>query len=205
MILAVDTSGAVAVVALVTATGELRFGATGSTPRAHAEELAVLVRQALHHADPQAVVAGRGPGSFTGLRVGLVFGQVFAWARGLPVRGVGSLDVVARQYELDDGWVVMDARRSEVYLGRYRGGHPHDEPTVVTRAEARRVIGADSAVGDVALLADPDRRAVGDTRITPTALGLCAVAAAGGSTSLQPDYLRRPDVTWSPVHQGGGR
>ena len=201
MILAVDASGVVAVVALATTAGDLHFGATGANPRAHAEELAPLVRQALARGTPQRVVAGRGPGSFTGLRVGLVFAQVFGWARGLPVSGVSSLDVVARQYALVDGWVVLDARRREVYLGRYRSGRPDAAPRVVTRDEARAAIGTETAVGDVALLTDTDRRAVGTTRLTPASLAQCA-AATRGRGSLQPDYLRRPDITWSPAKQG---
>lgn len=202
MILALDTSGDRAVVALTDDTGARRFAGVGSRPRAHAEELAPLVAQALAVGPATAVVAGRGPGSFTGLRVGLAFAGVFGWARGIPVRGVCSLDPVAVATGLADGWVVLDARRGELFAAPYRAGVRAEPPVVLPRAEAAGLIGAQRAVGDTELLTSDDRRMRGTTVIDPDALATSAarVLAAGADGSLQPDYLRRPDVTWSAAH-----
>ena len=202
MILALDTSGDRAVVALTDDTGARRFAGVGSRPRAHAEELAPLVAQALAVGPATAVVAGRGPGSFTGLRVGLAFAGVFGWARGIPVRGVCSLDPVAVATGLADGWVVLDARRGELFAAPYRAGVRAEPPVVLPRAEAAGLIGAQRAVGDTELLTSDDRRMRGTTVIDPDALATSAarVLAAGADGSLQPDYLRRPDVTWSSAH-----
>lgn len=202
MILALDTSGDRAVVALTDDTGATRFAGVGSRPRAHAEELAPLVGQALAVGPATAVVAGRGPGSFTGLRVGLAFAGVFGWARGIPVKGVCSLDPVAVATGLADGWVVLDARRGELFAAPYRAGVRAEPPVVLPRAEAAGLIGAQRAVGDTELLTSDDRRMRGTTVIDPDALATSAarVLAAGADGSLQPDYLRRPDVTWSAAH-----
>ncbi len=202
MILALDTSGDRAVVALTDDTGATRFAGVGSRPRAHAEELAPLVAQALAVGPATAVVAGRGPGSFTGLRVGLAFAGVFGWARGIPVSGVCSLDPVAVATGLADGWVVLDARRGELFAAPYRAGVRAEPPVVLPRAEAAGLIGAQRAVGDTELLTSDDRRMRGTTVIDPDALATSAarVLATGADGSLQPDYLRRPDVTWSAAH-----
>lgn len=201
MILALDTSGDRAVVALTDDTGATRFAGVGSRPRAHAEELAPLVAQALAVGPATAVVAGRGPGSFTGLRVGLAFAGVFGWARGIPVKGVCSLDPVAVATGLADGWVVLDARRGELFAAPYRAGVRAEPPVVLPRAEAVGLIGAQRAVGDTELLTSDDRRMRGTTVIDPDALATSAARVlAGADGSLQPDYLRRPDVTWSSAH-----
>ena len=83
VILALDTSGDQAVVALTDDTGARRFAGVGSQPR-HAELAPRCWRWQVGPAT--AVVASPGSGSFTGLRVGLAFAGVFGWARGIPVR-----------------------------------------------------------------------------------------------------------------------
>lgn len=199
MILAIDTSGSLAVVAAATNDGQIRFGGTGGRPRSHAEEIGVLVARALACGEVERVVVGRGPGSFTGLRVGLAFAQVWAWARGVPVTGVCSLDVVAAQADLADGWVVMDARRRELFAARYGDGRRIGPPLVRPRRDVAGLVSGSRVVGDIALLTSDDRREFGLTTLNPAALGAVAARAViddpGGS--IQPEYLRRPDVTVS--------
>lgn len=201
MILAIDTSGSVAVVAAVTQDGQVRFAGTGARPRNHAEEIGVLVARALACGGVERVVVGRGPGSFTGLRVGLAFGQVWAWARGVPITGLCSLDVVAAQAGLVDGWVVMDARRRELFAARYRGGRRIGAPLVRPRPDVADLVSGSRVVGDINLLTSRDRREFGITMLDPAALGTVAARAAidDPDASIQPDYLRRPDVTVSAV------
>jgi hypothetical protein len=64
------------------------------------------------------------------------------------------------------------------------------------------LVGAARVVGDTDLLTTEERRVRGTTMIDPAALALSAVRsrASGVDGSLQPDYLRRPDVTWSAAH-----
>lgn len=216
MILAIDTSGSVCAVAAAKSTlaepatasdqpTEVLFARAGTRPRAHAEELAPLVNEAMTCGQVQQVVVGRGPGSFTGLRVGLATAQVLGWALAVPVVGVCTLDVVACQSELADGWVVMDARRGELFHQRYAAGNAVGLPDVAPRADVRRLVGTDRVAGDVALLESVHPRDFGVTRIDPTALAQVAVAAVGRGLIEPPTplYLRRPDVTMTATNVPG--
>lgn len=78
-------------------------------------------------ADVGAVVVGRGPGSFTGVRIGVAAAKGVAHGLGAPLFGVGTLDAVAQRFSAQNGLVGIlgDAMRGEVYpaLFRVRGGH----------------------------------------------------------------------------------
>ncbi len=71
--------------------------------------------------DLSGVAVDRGPGLFTGLRVGLATARAIASARGIPVAGVNSLEVLAHPYRRRTGLVapVVDARRGEVFWALY--------------------------------------------------------------------------------------
>ncbi|WP_323100786.1 tRNA (adenosine(37)-N6)-threonylcarbamoyltransferase complex dimerization subunit type 1 TsaB [Intrasporangium sp. YIM S08009] len=127
LLLAIDTSTTAITVALHDGSSVLAR-ATTLDARAHAEYLAPGIRSALAEAgaepaDVTDVVVGIGPGPFTGLRVGIVTGRTFAFALGLPVRGLTSLDALAHEAWLGgrrgDLLVATDARRKEVYAARY--------------------------------------------------------------------------------------
>jgi len=67
-----------------------------------------------------AVVFGSGPGSFTGLRIACGVAQGLAFARGLPVLGIGTLEALAEQSGAERVVACLDARMSEVYHAAYR-------------------------------------------------------------------------------------
>ena len=69
---------------------------------------------------PERIVVGTGPATFTGLRVGLVTARTLAYAWGIPVDGVCSLDALGAEYGTCT--VVTDARRREVYWATYVDG-----------------------------------------------------------------------------------
>ena len=81
------------------------------------------------------VIVGMGPGPFTGLRTGIVFAQSFAFARGLPILGVCSLDAIAYGIDLPEFIVATDARRKELYWARYVDGKRIGEPLVTAPSE----------------------------------------------------------------------
>ena len=168
-VLAIDTSTTRTLVAIIDGDTVLFSGyKDGAT--AHGPSLPALVQEGLAVSDVDEVVAGMGPGPFTGLRVGIAFAQSFALARQIPVRGVCSLDAIAAQVNEPDFIVTVDARRKEVYWARYTNGVRVSEPAVNFPAD---VTGA-SIHADLF----PDMQAL--------------VKLPGDLT--EPMYLRRPDA-----------
>jgi tRNA threonylcarbamoyl adenosine modification protein YeaZ len=207
LILALDTATeAVGAAVVDTATDAVRGSAGFLGPAAHGEQLAPLVAQALELGgvrprDLAAIGVGRGPGPFTGLRVGLVHAAVMGWSLGIPVQGVCTLDVLAAQARgagiQGPFLVATDARRREVYWARYdAAGIRVDGPHVGAAADIpdRRVpaVGAGAAryAGEL-----PGHRAP----LHPDPATLARIAArlvlAGVPADVTPMYLRRPDAT----------
>lgn len=129
-ILAIDTATAAVSVAVHggPSEGGVLARRSGEPSPKHAELLAPLVAEALAEAgrtprDLTAIAVGVGPGPFTGLRVGLVTARMMGHALGVAVHGVCSLDVLAagavRLGLTGEFLVATDARRREVYWGRY--------------------------------------------------------------------------------------
>lgn len=129
-ILAVDTATSSLSVAVMDA-GSLCTEITRSTGETHARHLMVLVDTALNLSgvsagDLDGFAVTVGPGTFTGLRIGLSSIQGMATATSKPVAGISSLDVLAAQAApgcQETGSLVcalLDARRQEVYGGLYR-------------------------------------------------------------------------------------
>ncbi|OUM40003.1 tRNA (adenosine(37)-N6)-threonylcarbamoyltransferase complex dimerization subunit type 1 TsaB [Arthrobacter sedimenti] len=130
LLLALDTSAAATVALLRDDDIVARFGSADT--RSHAEVLAPAVQRILADAgvagaDLDAVVAGVGPGPFTGLRAGLVTARTLAFVWGVPLHGVMSLDALAFDAAASgtlpagsDFLVGTDARRGEVYWAAYR-------------------------------------------------------------------------------------
>ena len=128
-VLAIDTSTSRSCVAIIESASVLYSGfRDGAT--AHGPSLPALVQEALSVSEVDEVVVGMGPGPFTGLRVGIAFAHSFALARGIPVRGVCSLDAIAAQIQESDFIITVDARRKEVYWARYTNGVRVGEPAV---------------------------------------------------------------------------
>ncbi|MBU3715942.1 MAG: tRNA (adenosine(37)-N6)-threonylcarbamoyltransferase complex dimerization subunit type 1 TsaB [Candidatus Nanopelagicaceae bacterium] len=95
----------------------------------HAEALPKLVAEALKIEEKiDQVVIGMGPGPFTGLRVGIVFGQTFATARNISWVGVCSLDGI--DIDSQSYIVATDARRKEIYWAHYQDGERVEGPFV---------------------------------------------------------------------------
>ena len=166
----------------------------------HGEMLAPGIARVLADAgvsvtDLTGIAVGVGPGPFTGLRVGLVTARTLAYARGLPVHGVCSLDVLAAEAMdagVDDVVVATDARRKEVYVATYAGGRRVSGPEVLKPVDAateRPVVGRGAV-----LYPEHFPNAVGPEH--PSAAALCAVVTERRFEILDPEplYLRRPDA-----------
>jgi tRNA threonylcarbamoyl adenosine modification protein YeaZ len=163
-----------------------------------------LTAAGLATGDLAAVVAGTGPGPFTGLRVGLVTAAAFADALSIPAYGVCSLDGLGNALLGVRGRVlaVTDARRREVYWAAYDRGARIAGPDVgrpAEVAEAARSLGVELACGAGAqqyaeVLGLP---VTGPASPDPVALvGVVAerVRAGAPADPLSPLYLRHPDA-----------
>ncbi len=71
--------------------------------------------------DVELVAVASGPGSFTGLRVGVTTAKLFAYASESQVLGINSLEAIAWQTPSESGelWTVMDAQREQVFVGKF--------------------------------------------------------------------------------------
>lgn len=225
LVLVVDSStpAVTAALAEVSADGVvLRASRCTVDARAHGELLAPQVDAALadvgvRPADLGAIVAGLGPGPFTGLRVGLVTAATMAQVLGVPTYGVCSLDGLghpAASHPAAAGELVLaasDARRREVYWAVYDGagrrvaGPDVAAPAVV--AERARDLAVTVAVGDGAQrYADVLGLPVRAEPRYPDPLALVRIAAerirAGApGEALTPLYLRRPDAVAATGHK----
>jgi tRNA threonylcarbamoyladenosine biosynthesis protein TsaB len=128
-ILGIETSGRQGSVALISAEAG-RFQLVSQTVLTGNERtaaaLAPALRDLLRDADwPPAslelVAVAVGPGSFTGLRIGVTTAKTFAYAVGAAIVGVDTLDVLAAQTPLRDAplWTIMDAQRQELFVARF--------------------------------------------------------------------------------------
>jgi tRNA threonylcarbamoyl adenosine modification protein YeaZ len=208
--LAFDTSTPAVTVGLVRS-GEVPVERTVVATNRHGELLATLVAEVLRSAgvapiDLARIGVGLGPGPFTGLRVGIVTAKAMADALGIPVFGVGSLDVLAFRLAHDNGEyaVISDARRKQVYWARYdEAGRRLEGPEIGTPAGVAQHL---AAVG-VALVAGAGAAAYPTAfdgfelldRPHPSGGDLATLVAAldepiGRTDSLTPLYLRRPDA-----------
>ena len=126
LILAFETSAKAASVAL-TENGKLLGEVYQNTGLTHSQTLLVMAQDLLKQCrktvrDVDAVAVAQGPGSFTGVRIGVAAAKGFAWGGELPCVGVSTLEAMAASLGAWEGWVcpVMDARRSQVYNALFR-------------------------------------------------------------------------------------
>ena len=121
LILAFETSAKAASAALLE-DGKLLGESYQNTGLTHSQTLMVMAENLLSQCgktaeDVTAVAVAAGPGSFTGVRIGVAAAKGFAWGREIPCYGVSTLEAMALSLGAFQGYVCpcMDARRSQVY------------------------------------------------------------------------------------------
>jgi tRNA threonylcarbamoyladenosine biosynthesis protein TsaB len=190
--LAFDTATAVATSALVD--GDEILGERVSRAQTLLEDVDALLRQAgAHPSDLDALAVGLGPGSFTGVRIGLAVARGLALSLDVPGAGVSTLAALAAG--APEAVPVVDAKRREVFT------LVDGEPRVLAPQELPLVEGA-VCVGDGATRYRPvleERGAVvppdDDERHLPRARFHAALAGEPGPVDeLEPLYLRVPDA-----------
>ena len=215
-VLGFDTSTGHLTVALlagdeVVAQSEIAPDEVTGRPR-HARELLPAIETVLSTGGGwdavERIGVGLGPGTFTGLRIGISTARALAQSRDLPLVGVSSLRALASGGD-GETLAVIDAKRNEAFAALYGAeGEELWEPSVNTpESLASRVAergGGLLAIGDGSVRFRAELEATGidvppdgDARHRVAARHICrlaAVARAGELEEIKPTYLRRPDA-----------
>ena len=215
LILAFETSAKAASVAL-TENGRLLGESYQNTGLTHSQTLMVMAEDMLKAAgktmaDVTAVAVANGPGSFTGVRIGVAAAKGFAWGAECPIYGVSTLEAMALGFGIFEGYVcpVMDARRSQVYNALFYVNQGKMERITPDRAialsdleiELKNLEKPVFLVGDGSKLcyntlqeAVPQVVMPPESRMHQRAVGVGLAALAQASpddpAGLSPDYLR---------------
>jgi tRNA threonylcarbamoyladenosine biosynthesis protein TsaB len=230
IVLGIETSATVGSVALMDE-GRVLAERTFTAGLVHGAELVPAIEQVAQEAGLAAtgidlIAVSRGPGSYTGLRVGVAAAKTLGYALGKPLIGVVSLDVIAANAPGQFGsvQVVVDARRRNVYVRRYerQAGEmrPCGPPEVATAADAaKRIQPGDAVLGDaIARYRDvfgPAPGWIGDEALwQPRAVEVCRLGLAefrlrggDGVHELMPLYMHRPEAEelWEKRHGEPGK
>ena len=175
--------------------------------RGHQERLAPMLAEAMAEAGASFSELDRigvtvGPGSFTGLRVGLAFAKGLAIARGVPCVGVSVLEALAASADAHGRVLAaIDAKRAQAYLQLFEAGRPLSDPEAVLLAdipawleghggsEGLTIVGSGAA-----LLAEAAPSARLAPLAAPDPLAIARLAARSDAAPARPIYLRAPDA-----------
>jgi tRNA threonylcarbamoyl adenosine modification protein YeaZ len=211
-LLAIDTAANLCAAAVLdTAPGGGSFRAVRDIGKGHVEHLFEVIGQSLSMAgcgygDLGRIIVATGPGSFTGLRVGISAARGLALTLGIPAIGVSTLDAIAAEAAaLYPGRAVLaaiDARRDEAYWSIHdASGSRSAGPGVITIADLAGRIAAEPPVlagnaarivAEAAGIANPEFGPETATADILTYAGLGAAALPSGKP--RPLYLRQPDA-----------
>lgn len=182
----------------------------------------LLAKANLAKGDLEAIGVVRGPGSFTGLRVGLATAKGLSLAAGCPLLGISSLQCLAMQLPFTSlpVCVMLDARKQEVYTALYnwQTGYPHpvaEEQVIKPEMLLAGITGEILFVGNGALVYRSliVRQLAGRAHFAPAFLNLPRAGAAAALAShewqtgrifsadeLMPSYLRpsEAELNWRP-------
>jgi tRNA threonylcarbamoyladenosine biosynthesis protein TsaB len=129
--LAIDTSTQTLTVAIGDE-NQLLAEASVAVKKNHSNRLMPLIENLFESLDLEpsflkGIVAGHGPGSYTGVRIGVTTGKLMAWSLRLPITGVSSLNGLAAHYREEHILVcpMIDARRKQAYCALYENRTPN--------------------------------------------------------------------------------
>jgi tRNA threonylcarbamoyladenosine biosynthesis protein TsaB len=190
-LLAIDTATRQATVTLGTPDGRLIAGHDWPVGHTHAETLLPALRELLAGAgvvpaDLTGIVAGTGPGGFTGLRVGLATAKTLAHGLGIPIAGIATTDALAAAAlagQGGDALVLLPAGPSDRYFALVRVARDGtaraiEPPRLLAPADVGQAVAVATAAGARLVPVDlPDAHAVGPD----AAIGQAALAGLGAA------------------------
>ena len=125
-VLAIDTSTNVLGVAVANEKGivgeQITFTKRNHSVRAMPSIEAILKECGLKPRDLDKIVVAKGPGSYTGVRIGVTIAKTLAWSLGIPLSGVSSLEALALNERYFNGLIcpLFDARRGQIYTSLFK-------------------------------------------------------------------------------------
>jgi tRNA threonylcarbamoyladenosine biosynthesis protein TsaB len=158
----------------------------------HSEVLMNVIQQQFQQrkwsvSDLDEIIVGIGPGSYTGLRIGVVVAKMFGWSHHIPVKTISSLALLASAHH-QEGLVLaeMDARRGNSFLGLYKNTGKtlelDDKEQLTNLEEYKSLIGKPYTVVSV-----------GEPNI-PLLLGSNLLVEVQDIHALSPNYLRKTEA-----------
>lgn len=188
----------------------LVYGASHERLNAHGEQLPMLLEQCMAETgwgqnSLDRVAVGIGPGSFTGLRVGIALAQGIALGLGRPLVGVGSLEALAWEKPGVVRTALIDARRGELFVQAFgRDDLPLTEAVALPRGEvpdwiSQRVAETPEWIGEPA-----SELALSASSALPHAARVAELALGREALPFEPLYVRaadaiKPDLPPSPL------
>jgi len=202
--LAVDTVGEIGSIALAEDArilGQVRLASPGGFAQTLFGELEKLLAESgVRLADVELYAAGSGPGSFTGVRIGLAAVKGLAEVAGRPALGISNLAALAACGSGELRAPVIDARRGEVFAAVFdRAGGEVISPAVMRLDDFAALVG-DRPVEWLTTGFDIGRAA---TVVSPELAGVMAKlameryrsGAVSDPAAMEAEYVRRPDIT----------
>ncbi|MDO8352803.1 MAG: tRNA (adenosine(37)-N6)-threonylcarbamoyltransferase complex dimerization subunit type 1 TsaB [Aestuariivirga sp.] len=210
LVLALDTSMAACSVCVYDAgAGIVLASLHAFMDRGQAETLAPMVQETMGLAgvafkDLARIAVTTGPGTFTGVRIGLAMARGLGVALNIPITGINSLAAIACNETVGNLPIVVavDARANEIYFGSYdASGHELIAPVIIKLTEAHKLIPAFAVkmlgtAADLLLDKDDTEHVRSDAGDLPIAANFVRLAASIPTSSVPPEplYLRPPDV-----------
>jgi tRNA threonylcarbamoyladenosine biosynthesis protein TsaB len=214
-VLAIDTAlAACSAAVLDTVSGGIVASESLLMARGHAEALMPLIQRVMKKsglaiADLERIVVTTGPGSFTGLRVGIAAARGLGVATNIPVVGVTTLSAYAAPYLAADDQipvvVAIDARHEHAYLQVFGPGGrtliaarlaPLNEAVRAAAEAPARIVGSAAKAVAAGLAKSAPAPVIVDAREAPDIAWVAQIGAAVSEAQAppKPQYLRAPDA-----------
>ena len=200
LLLAIDTSSSLVSVALLMGKRNVRFREQ-EMERGQGEALIPMIQELFDTAhltmkDLTGVAVAVGPGSFTGVRIGIATARAIAMALNIPVYGVTNFEAYSFGV-LKPVTVILDSKRDDYFVQKFDGnGNALGTPKIATAHQLKKALPF-TAVGSGAMQLSSEIGCKVLNKISPTAVsvGRIALSRLDHPMPASPLYLREADVT----------